>query len=133
MKKGLSLICAAGLSLTFATAGFAKGKGKKSEPEWCCMVDGKVATAVGPGAKKMCVKSESEPAATSKGKLVKTMVKGCTLVSGTWQKDGAAPVAAAPTESPVEKAKDAAKGKVDEKAAKAGVTDEKEMIEDAVE
>jgi hypothetical protein len=136
MRRGLILVCASGLSLAFATASFAKAKGKKHEPEWCCMVGGEVASAIGQGPKKMCVKSEAEPSETSKSGLAKKYAKACGVAKGTWQKGGET-AAAAPAGNPMAKAKDALKGKavekMDEKVEEKGGTEMKETIEDATE
>jgi hypothetical protein len=128
MKRGLLLICAGGISLGLTTAGFAKTKG----PEWCCMVGGEMAAAVGQGAKKMCVKSEEEPTATSKSPLAKKYSKACTVLKGTWQKGGTT-AAAEPAGTPMEKAKGAAKGKVMNKLEEKAGGDMKDMLENATE
>jgi hypothetical protein len=138
MKRGLILICAGSISLAFAATGFAKAKGKKNEGEWCCMVGGEVAAALGQGAKKMCVKSESEPTESSKSGLAKKYAKGCATAKGTWQKGGTAAAAAAePAGNPLTKARDALKGKakekMEEKVEEKGGTETTDAIEDLVE
>ena len=134
MKRGLILVCAGGISLAFSTASFAK-KGKKHDAEWCCMVGGEVASAIGQGPKKMCVKSEAEPSDASKG-LAKKYAKACGVAKGTWQKGGET-AAAAPAGNPLAKAKDALKGKavekMDEKVEEKGGTEMKETIEGVTE
>ncbi|MEZ4743184.1 MAG: hypothetical protein R3B45_12195 [Bdellovibrionota bacterium] len=85
MKVFANVFLAALIMLPAFSAQAEKKVAMKKKTNWCCMLDEKPVMSTGKKAKKLCVKSETEPTAESKAKMVKKFVTQCTEAGGAWQ------------------------------------------------